>query len=486
MPQPLSLRVLDTIRRHRMIQPGQRVIVGVSGGADSVALLLLLEELRQALPTKLIVAHFNHRLRGEAADVDERFVAELARSHELECLVRREDVAEYARRAGTNLEEEARKRRYAFFRDAMRDRGASLAATGHTADDQAETVLARLARGTGLRGLAAIHPVLGPVVRPLLELRRAELRDFLCARRQPWCEDETNRDAQRLRARTRSLLPVLQAECGENLVTNLAQLAEQARADEALIRALVEERFREIVGRREGVLSLAASDLIRPWAALSTAGASRALASRLVRRAVEEVQGDLRRLTADHVERVLRLAREGTSGDRLELPAGFVVERALGRVLFLARGQRKHGSAGALVYCCLADPWRGGEVVVPLAETGKRVRLKLIDWPAAGSETYPEAGVLDADRLDPPLQVRNWLPGDAYRPSGRRRVLKLKRLLLERRIAGRDRLEWPVLTSAGQPVWASGLAVAADWAAGPQTRQALLVKEELSEAAADR
>jgi tRNA(Ile)-lysidine synthase len=113
--------------------------------------------------------------------------------------------------------------------------------------------------------------------------------------------------------------------------------------------------------------------------------------------------------------------------------------------------------------------------VISIAETGKRLRLKLIDWPAAGRETCSEAGALDADRLQFPLMVRNWLPGDAYRPHGRRHTEKLKRLLLERRIGGKDRAVWPVLTSGGRPVWAEGLAVAEECAAGAETRRALLV-----------
>lgn len=478
MLHPLAFRVLAAIRRHRMIQPGQPVLVAVSGGGDSVALLLLLEDLRETLGTSLTVAHFNHRLREEAADADERFVRELAARRGLECLVRQEDVAAYARRAGTNLEEEARKRRYGFFQDLVSEDRAAIVATGHTADDQAETVLGRLARGTGLRGLAAIHPVMGAVVRPLLEVRRADLRDFLAARGESWCEDETNLDAGRLRTRIRRLLPVLEAECGRGLVEKLGRLAEQARTDEALLSELVEERFGVLASRQAGVLALPARDLVNPWPASESAAVNQALAGRLVRRAVAEVRGDLRQLTAEHIDRVLGLAREGTSGERVELPAGLVVERAFGQLLFLPHARRKRIEPGRLVYSYRADPWGDGEVVVPIAETGKRLRLKLIDWPSAGSETYLETGALDADRLEPPLVVRNWLPGDAYRPRGRGHVAKLNRLLLERRIAGRDRLEWPVLTSAGRPVWASGVGVAADLAAGPRTRLALVVKEE--------
>ncbi len=467
-----------------MVRPGDRIAVAVSGGGDSVALLMLLEELRQRLGVTLLIVHFNHQLRGEEADADERFVRELAKRHGLQCLVRSEDVAGAAKRAGTNLEEEARERRHAFFREIVAGSQATRVATGHTADDQAETVLARLARGSGLRGLGGIHPVLEPVIRPLIEIRRGELREFLAAGGEVWREDETNRDTTRLRARIRQrVLPRIEEELGGGMAERLARLAEVARNDEALLGALVEQRFDSMIRRRGEEVVIAASDLADPWPECGLPEARQGLAARLTRMAAQEVRQNLRGLTFDHVVRVIELAREGASGSRVELPGGLCVERRLGDLVFTARrGKDARTEGRTAAYAYPANPWGDGESVVDIAETGKRVHLKLIDWPAAGSETYREAlGALDADQLAIPLVVRNWLPGDAYRPHGRGHVEKLKRLLLERRIAGKDRGAWPVLTSAGNIVWSSGLPVAAEFAAGPQTRQALLVSEEKSE-----
>jgi tRNA(Ile)-lysidine synthase len=461
-----------------MVQPGDRVAAAVSGGGDSVALLLLLEQLSETLGITLAVVHFHHGLRGEEADADERFVRELATAHGLQCLTRREDVSAEARRTGANLEEIARKRRYAYFGDIVRQGQATRVATGHTADDQAETVLARLARGTGLRGLAAIHPVLGSIVRPLLDVRRSELREYLAACGQSWQEDATNLDAARLRTRIRRILPALERECGTRVVGNLARLAEQSRNDEALLCEWVEQRFISVADRRGTELAVAVRDLIEPCRGLKTAEASQALARRLVRRAVEEIKGNQLQLTAAHVLQVLALAQRGASGKRVELPGGVVAERVLDQIVFLGANSRRQTLCRGLVYSYPADPWSVGEAVVPIPETGKRLRLKLIDWSGGGRENYPQAAVLDADRLEAPLAVRNWLPGDAYRPAGRLHTEKLKRLLLEKRIAGRKRIDWPVLTSVGRPVWSAGLPAAADFAAGPGTRRALVVIEE--------
>ena len=157
-------------------------------------------------------------------------------------------------------------------------------------------------------------------------------------------------------------------------------------------------------------------------------------------------------------------------------------ERALTGLFSAGKRARDRTAGEPAAYFYPVDLGTRGEAAVEIAETGKRLRLKLIDWPAAGRETYQGAsGALDADRLETPLSVRNWLAGDAYRPLGRGHRGKLKRLLLERRIAGKDRTVWPVMTSGGKPVWASGLPVAAEYAAGPGTKRALLIFEEQAE-----
>src|ERR1700731_3200204 len=242
MRRTLQLRVLETIARHAMIRSGDRIGVAVSGGADSVALLRLLAELRAQLGIQLYVLHFHHQLRGAAADEDELFVAHLAREFGFDFVADRADVAGEARRNGWNLEDAGRRLRYEFFASAAASRGLNRVAVAHTADDQAETVLAHLLRGTGLAGLAGIYPVAGLIIRPLLEIRREELRDYLSVLGQSWREDATNQDTTRMRARIRHrLLPLLQQDFDPSSVTRLARLAGSAREEEAFWRALEDE-----------------------------------------------------------------------------------------------------------------------------------------------------------------------------------------------------------------------------------------------------
>lgn len=462
-----------------MCAPGDRIGAAVSGGGDSVALLSVLCELRAELGVTLAVVHFHHGLRGEAADADETFVAGLARRHGLEFFSARADVAAEARARGWNLEETGRRLREAFFSELVADGRATRVALAHSADDQAETVLAHLLRGTGPAGLAGIHPVRGWLIRPLLEVRREALRGYLRQRGLPWREDASNRDTTRLRARLRmEILPALE-RIQPAAVEHLAGLAERARRDEKLWEALVEQRSAALVTRESGTLTILAADLCRPLEFDAGAEAQAALAARLVRRVLREVKGDLRRITAQHVEQVLRLAAGGTSGSRVELPDGVLAERELDRLVFLrARAAGRGADAPPANFEYAVELAGDGAAAVAIPEIGRRVRLKVIDWPPTPGETSKLAEVLDRDLLRPPLVLRNWRPGDAYRPRGRRRVHKVKRMFLARRVAARQRRSRPVLTSAGRLVWAAGLPVAADYAAGEATRAALVVLDE--------
>ena len=233
------------IERSGLLLAGDRVGVAVSGGADSVALFRLLMAARSRLGITLAVLHFDHALRRESAD-DANFVEALARAHDIPFRGVRENVAAIAARNKWNLEDGARRLRYEFFNEAIRQGSVSRVAVAHTMDDQAETVLARILRGTGPAGLAGIRPDAadGKIVRPLLEARRADLRAYLESIGQAWREDATNRDISRQRARIREkLLPLLESDFSPRAVERLASLACLSREEAAFWNALTEDRF---------------------------------------------------------------------------------------------------------------------------------------------------------------------------------------------------------------------------------------------------
>src|SRR5438309_8973231 len=335
-----------------MLRAGDRVGIGVSGGSDSVALLRILQELSGQQGIRLAVLHFNHGLRGADSEGDEQFVAALAGQLSLPFFSARENVAGLARARHLNLEDAARRLRYGFFAAVARDRRIDRAAVAHTADDQAETVLARVLRGTGPAGLAAIYPVNGHVVRPLLEVRRAELREYLGNLGQTWREDASNYDRSRLRSRLRhEVLPILEHDIQPAIVNHLSRLARMSREDEAFWRALTRARLHTLLEREDGRLRIRSADLLNPT---SNAGpplgidlpeeARLAVTQRLVRGIIQELRGHCRQWTADHVERVVHLAVAGSSGSRLELPGG-IVERSFDWLWFSVANEETKGYA---------------------------------------------------------------------------------------------------------------------------------------------
>lgn len=475
----------------QFVRPGDRVGVAVSGGADSVALLLLLQELREKLGITVRVVHFNHKLRRKASDADEKFVAKLAAKQGLEFHSASADVARKAKKERANLEDAARCARYDFFRSLVDSGACSRIAIAHTADDQAETVLAHILRGTGIAGLGGIHPVVGPVFRPLLNIRRAELRAYLRREKQSWREDATNRDTKRLRARIRKkLLPLVEKQFQPAVVEHLATLAELARQDEALLRALAQQRIAGAARKRVGALHLPLEDLLaaRVKREFNTEftedpekSGSKALATRMVRYIVEQMKTRQGELGANHVAAVLELARTGRNGSSLSLPGGVEVRRDRGALVFRAIQKREASGTHTanLGFEYNIDLSRGTqEVNVP--ELGCVFRLRVIDWPSTREENNNREMVLDHERLRSPLVLRNWRPGDRLRPSGHQNAHKLKRLWNEKHISRWEREGWPVLTSDGVLVWARGFPVAADFAADEKTRTGIVIAEEKS------
>ncbi len=482
----LLVSVRNAIQQHKMLRAGDCLAVAVSGGADSVALLRLLLELRGALGVTLCVAHFNHQLRSAESDADEDFVTSLARRHGLALFPSRQDVAAVARQHRWNLEDAARRLRYEFFAKITADGAATRVATAHTADDQAETVLARLIRGTGLTGLASIYPVRGNIIRPLLEVRRADLRSYLVSMKQEWREDETNLDARRLRARVRQrLLPAMEESFSRSIVVKLSELAALARDDEKSWAALVAQRCNHIVARTGEAATIRVKDLLWPLGSASSReneaqNPFHALTQRIVRRLYSDVAAGGGELSRKHVEQVIQLA-DKPSGRRAELPAGVRVRKEFDRLVFSGQpGPRttKKGSQPALSYSYGVDLPATGSTAVSVPELGRRFHLKVIDWPMRERETRGEGVVLDAERLRPPLILRNWKPGDTYCPQGRRRSRKLTRMMMAGRITAAQRILWPVLTSAGRVAWADRMPVAEEFSASEATRTGLWIVED--------
>ena len=468
----LAQRLLALLRKADLLRAGERLGVAVSGGADSVALLHLLLELREELGCVLCVVHFNHQLRGRASEADEKFVARLAEQHGLDFFVARENVAAKTKRERGNLEDVARRARYAFFERLVQEGRLARVAVAHTADDQAETVLAHILRGTGLAGLGGIHPTAGVVVRPLLSIRRADLRAYLRGKRQSWREDASNRDTKRMRARIRQrLLPLLERQFQTATVEHLCQLAELAREDEACFESQATVREGEMTQAAQNATRLALSGFLRE---------PRAIQTRLLRRIVEHLKPRAGQFSAAHVEALLALAKHPDSGKSMQLPGGVEVRRESQTLIFLpsaTSGSSSRKPSASHEYAYEID-LRAGRAAVHVVELHCRLYFRVIDWPAEGRETSSTGAVLDRERLGVPLVLRNWVPGDSVQPLGHRKRHKLARLLNEIGASRWEKKSWPVLTAGGQIAWVRGLGAAHEFAAGQDTREGVVITED--------
>ncbi len=417
--------------------------VAVSGGADSVALLRALLELRTELGIVVSVVHLNHGIRGTEADEDEQFVRNIGMQFDLPLHIERANVPAHSRQEKLSLETSARELRYNLFRQLLQQKACDKIATAHTLDDQAETVLLRILRGTGTRGLAAIPPLrdaspdlVARIVRPLLGTRRPEVETYLRSIDQPCREDASNRDPRHLRNRIRQeLLPQLERDYNPGLRQSLANLAEIARAEE--------QHWSVELARVSSLLVKPSSDGITldraQFLALSLA---------LQRRMLLE-QADLLNLPAgfDDIERMLRIATH--PGTEHEFEAGWRVASTR-QMLYISR----IANSTKLDHYDLPLPVPG-EVALP-----STLRLRATRLQHAETASYNSSTLLAHDGLQLPLQVRNWQPGDRFWPAGSKQAEKLKRLFQQRHIPAEARCAWPVVLSAGTIVWVRGFPVA--------------------------
>lgn len=501
----LAQHVCRYVREHRLLRAGERVGAAVSGGADSVGLLRLLLELRQELGLVPAVVHLNHQIRGAEADADQQFVADLARQYGLLLHALAVNTPAYAAAHRLSLEAAARELRYSYFQQLLTRGTLDKLATAHTLDDQAETVLLRLTRGTGTTGLAGIYPqwpvghgqwadrvgsspslvrlgapsasseqaparpgepsspgASAAIIRPLLAVRRSEIQVYLRELGQVWREDASNLDPQYARNRVRHrVLPLLERELNPRTRELLAATAEIARAEEDYWAAEVNRAMPQVwtVPGKGGPASFNLTGLRR---------CALALQRRLVRAAAESMGMGLE---FQHVEEVLALAQAPPAGEKqLMLPGGW---RAL-RHRDSLRFDPPQGFAGPIKRDFEYSLPLPGEVAVPETGTVFRATLAPVS-PERAAEAY------DPGSLPRLLQVRNWRPGDRFWPQHTRAPRKVKELLQERKIPLAQRRAWPVITggAAGQEqiIWLRGFPPPQALLASPGAGPGLLIQE---------
>ncbi len=455
----LEGRFLATITGESRLPPDQPVLLGISGGPDSIALLHLFCWLNQQPDWRvpLRVAHLNHQLRGPDADEDARFVADLCESLRIPCEIGTADVAARAGASGLSVEHAARQCRFEFFERLCLKHAIPTVALAHHADDNAETILHRIIRGTGLRGLAGIRPTRRlreggdiRVIRPLLTFRRAQLDDYLRERSLPFRVDASNRSPAHTRNRLRrEVLPLLRDQFNPRIEEALLRLAEQARGIDAYLAETGERMLDSLVLERDDhQIVLHCPTLLRK---------PRVIQTQLIRRAILLMglpEGDL---TYAHLNAVADLATAREGSKSLDLPAGLRITRQYSR-LILERadaipGPVPHGS-GIRIAMDGTTPLPGFDLEITaecLPADDRLIDDHITHQAERGQSVYEEW--LDADAVHPPLIARSRQSGDRFFPLGMTRMKKISDFLIDEKVEAARRERVVLLCDQLGPVW---------------------------------
>jgi tRNA(Ile)-lysidine synthase len=444
------------IEAHAMLPPEAKVIVAVSGGADSMALLLALLQLRSVYNMTLIVAHINHQLRGEEAEQDALFVEQQAARLRLPFHQACVDVKALQRSAGISAQQAARQLRYRFLYALYQTLNATRIALGHTADDQAETLLMRFVRGSGPAGLAGIPAVRLPFIRPLITVSRPTIYSYLQSEHCPWVEDSSNAHTVYLRNRVRlDLLPKLQ-QYNPQLIRRLSELADMLRAESQVLEQQVDEW---------AVQTLAWHARSRVEIHCRLFGlAPVAIQRRLLRRAIEALTVSPEGVGFRHIESLRQFIASGKQGRRPGLPGEIGAERRAETVLLW------NVFRTPAIPCALALPVPGKVDVVTL---NIRLTADVIPKPCDWGRLTPQRALLDLDRTVCPLQVRFRQPGDRFYPLGSPGSKKLQDFFVDSRIPRRERPYVPLVVSNHEIVWVVGYRIAEPFKLHPETNRVL-------------
>jgi tRNA(Ile)-lysidine synthase len=451
--------VLETIRAYAMLAPGEHAVVAVSGGADSIALLLCLHALAPRLGCDLRVAHLNHCLRGKEGEEDEAFVrhlsAELGLPYETESI----EVQAEAAAAKQNLEQAAREKRYDFLRRIAEKTGRQKIAVGHTRDDQAETALFRFIRGSGIEGLSAIHPVVdGRVIRPLIECSRESVLQYLKLRECGYRNDSSNADLRYSRNRIRrELVPYLEEYFNPNLVPTLAREALLMRETWDLVHSQAVQAYKRIGHPIDDGISMkiAAIEALHP-----------ALQKQVVRCALRHCLGSLRGISLVHIDAVLSLGGHSQSGGRILLPHNAVALRQFDDLLLLR-------SAPGLCPGFSYELEVPGYCYVAEAHAAFRAEICKPQERSIMAGDYAIRAFLEPSALKSPLIIRSRMAGDRYGGTGCRKV---KKMLIDAKVPLIRRDDLPMVVSGREVIWIPGFRPAKAFRAVKESKTSVLIE----------
>ena len=466
--------VEKTIAAYDMLMAEDAVLIGVSGGPDSVALLHILNALAPGFSLRLGIAHLNHCLRKGESDNDAEFVASLSTSIELPCYIHKENVIKYQKENKLSLEEAARRARYRFFSDVAKQNNFTKIALGHHRDDNAELVLMNLLRGSGPLGLSGIPPVRdNKIIRPLIHSQRSEIINFLEANRFEYISDKSNMETRFLRNRIRHhLIPQLKTAYNPNIIETLNRLSSIINSEEEWIENEINELFNKIiVSRQDNRVALSISKLKKTHLAQQR---------RIVRKAIHFSKGNLRRISFAHIDSVIRLSTSMSGHGSLDLPDCIRVRKIDNLLVFT---KEKNVLRDLDLNDCRPEKISFNYII----EKPAQVFIKEIDTSMVFSEMCHEhvpdfhlagqhTAFVDKYKLRFPLTVRNYRSDDRFRPLGMKGTQKVKKYFIDKKVPLADRYRCPVLISQEKIIWLGGHRIDESVKLTPATRKVLKIE----------
>ncbi len=464
-------KVACLVKRHELLGSARKVALAISGGADSTALLYAMQALKgeRIFDAELLCAHVNHQLRTQEADLDEAFVLAQAAELNLAAVARRVDVRGCARQNRLSIETAARQLRIGALTEIARDNQCDLIATAHQKNDNAETILQRLARGTGFRGLAGIWPMRTfadgvPFVRPLLSVTRDEILAYLRERNVPWRQDHTNADCTYRRNYIRHrLLPALQRDCTGSVVEQLSELSQRARGLQSLIECRAGQLWPEVAESTGGRIVLH----LKPFLAQP-----HPVQIELVRRSLTAISCGERDVTQRHYERILCLAQQDDTGGQMDLPGGFLVQREYGNLMFTRPGRKAPGDerVGRPVRLEIPGRTRFGAYLIEASVYTTNSKFQISNFK---SESSGRVERFDLEKVKGPLAVRYRRAGDRFVPLGLSQEKKLGKFLTAQHIPPDVRPRVLVVSDNEKIIWVWPIRVSEQAKISADTRRIL-------------
>ncbi len=458
----IKAQFLKTLKKYNMVKKGQKVVLGVSGGPDSICLLHLFMTFMKELDISLYAAHLDHMFRGQESEKDARFVEILCRKWDIPFFSDKINVPNYAKRFRLSPEDAARQVRYNFFKKVKKKTGAQKIATGHNQNDHEETILMNIFRGSGLDGIIGINPVRSHYIRPLIEIPRRAIEEYLVQLDIPFRTDATNLTPDYFRNSLRlELIPLIRKKYCPQLGPSLRRLAKIAGRDLSFMEFVTKKTATDIIRKNPNKVMI---DVVK------FSKQHEAIKYRLVRLAVKQLAGGIKDFEARHAKLLVDFIEEASSGSLIDLPKNLQGIKEYDYFI-LSKGNFDEIPDYSYV---LKIPGK-----IDVKEVG--VNIKAYVKPhneQVISKTNPKTAYLDYSKIRSCLVIRNRRPGDRFKPLGSIGSKKLKDFFIDEKIPRRKRDCIPIVTSGAHIIWVGGMRINDEFRVTEKTDQILVLVME--------